>query len=255
MLAKQALYQLNPLLSPATRFSRPILHLHFFLEVLVLFLNIGTSFSLPTQCGSVCPTCKTTTPPLATSVHAKWEMKMTFTSMLTWIGFAALWANSQTHKKADSKLNENVPFLQKSAVNNSIPDPCLTALTVWEGIWWAGLGVGFLPPPPSLLFLVSSNSHSFLEGFLCVCVCDLAVMWDRWSWDVPTEAAPGSSVPGLLSSPLSVGKHAAAFLEELGHLLILTTLFLQVHMQDTRVTWLRQWQEGCPTSRNYRCKI
>ena len=98
MPIRPLLYQLNPLLSPATRFSRPILHLHFFLEVLVLFLNIGTSFSLPTQCGSVCPTCKTTTPPLATSVHAKWEMKMTFTSMLTWIGFAALWANSQTHK-------------------------------------------------------------------------------------------------------------------------------------------------------------
>lgn len=43
---------------------------------------------------------KQATPPLlSTSAQAKWKMKVTVTSMLTWIGFSALWANYQTHKR------------------------------------------------------------------------------------------------------------------------------------------------------------
>lgn len=60
---------------------------------------------------------------------------------------------------------------------------------VWESARKMALGF-----PPPLLFLVSSDSHCFLEGFY------LAVVLDWWPQDVPAKGAPGST--GSWSCPV-----------------------------------------------------
>lgn len=113
---------------------------------------------------------------------------------------------------------------------SSVNEQCENRLQIHEGPVLA------LDPPHmhahSMLYLVSLDSHRFLEGFY------LTGVLDRWPHGVLADSAPeitGFPSGAMWGANKTLGNLVALPLEGLGHFLPLLS-FLPAYVQDTRIS-------------------